>query len=66
MNQRHGLGKLQEPNLTKIGLWRNDKFSGWGRIIKKNGQIYEGKFSDDILNGKGVYKYKDVLYIGRF
>ena len=66
LNQRHGLGKLQEPNSTKIGLWRNDKFSGWGRIIKKNGQIYEGKFSDDILNGKGVYKYKDVLYIGSF
>ena len=65
-NQRHGLGKITEPDSTKIGMWRNNKLSGWARDIKKNGQIFEGKFSNNILNGQGVYKYKDVLYVGNF
>ena len=64
--QRHGLGLMKEPNVTKIGQWKNGIFSGWGRIIQKNGKVFEGKFDNNILNGKGVYKYKDVLYIGNF
>ena len=37
LNQRHGLGTLKYTNSTKIGQWRNNKFSGWGRVIRKNG-----------------------------
>ena len=48
--QRHGLGIMKEPNKTKIGHWRNDQFSGWGRVIKKNGQVFEGKFNNNSLN----------------
>ena len=65
-NQRHGLGQLKEPNCLKIGTWKNGEFSGWGRIIYNNGQAFEGKFTNGKLNGKGVYKYKDALYIGDF
>ena len=65
-NQRHGLGQLKEPNCLKIGTWKNGEFSGWGRVIYNNGQAYEGKFTNGKLNGKGVYKYKDALYVGDF
>ena len=66
LNQKHGLGQLKEPNSIKIGQWKNNIFSGWGRIIRKNGQVFEGKFDNNILNGKGIYKYNDVLYVGDF
>ena len=66
LNQRHGLGQLKEPYLLKIGTWKNNEFNGWGRIIYNNGQVLEGKYYKGKLNGKGVYKYKDVLYIGDF
>ena len=65
-NQRHGLGQMKEPHCTKIGTWKNNSFTGWGRIIYNNGQVFEGKFENGKLNGKGVYKYKDNLYIGDF
>ena len=64
---RHGLGKLITPYSKKIGQWRNGKFSGWGREIGKNGQVFEGKFRDGKLNGKGIYKNGDkVFYVGDF
>ena len=66
LNQRHGLGKIKYEDTVQIGMWRNNNFSGWGRIIKRNGQAFEGKFNNGVLNGKGVYKYKDVLYVGNF
>ena len=65
-NERHGFGTLKEANSTRVGLWKRNKFSGWGRDIRKNGQIFEGKFDNDILSGKGIYNYSDVLYIGDF
>ena len=65
-NQKHGKGQLDDPTKTKIGLWRNDQFTGWGRVIRKNGQVFEGKFENSNLNGKGVYSYRDVLFIGDF
>ena len=66
LNQRHGLGKIKDADTEQIGMWRNNTFSGWGRIIKKNGHVFEGKFNNSIMNGKGVYKYKDILYVGNF
>ena len=27
---------------------------------------FEGKFNDGKIDGKGIYKYKDILYIGDF
>ena len=65
-NQMHGFGKLISPNSQKIGTWRNGEFCGWGREIKNNGEVYEGKFKNGKISGKGIYKYKDVIYIGDF
>ena len=66
LNERHGVGQLIDPFTTKIGTWRNGKLSGWSREIRKNGQVLEGKFQDNVISGKGIYKDKDTLYIGSF
>ena len=63
---KHGFGRLFTPTSKKIGTWRNGKFFGWGREIRNNGEIYEGKFTNWKICGKGIYKYKDILYIGDF
>ena len=66
LNQKHGFGKVKDDRTIQIGMWRNNTFSGWGRIINSNGQVFEGKFNNSVMSGKGVYKYKDVLYVGDF
>jgi hypothetical protein len=65
-NQKHGFGIFINPDKKRIGTWKNDIFNGWGREIKSNGEIYEGKFENDKLNGKGIYKNGGILYIGDF
>ena len=30
-------------------------FSGWGRQSRCNGEIYEGRFENGLLNGKGIF-----------
>ena len=64
--QRHGYGKLITPEFEKEGTWKNNKFNGWGREVRKNGEIYEGKFVNDVLTGKGKYKNGNILYLGDF
>ena len=64
--QRHGYGKLITPEFEKEGTWKNNRFNGWGREIRENGEIYEGKFINDSLTGKGKYKKGNILYIGDF
>ena len=64
--EMHGLGKLVSPNMTRIGAWRHNRFTGWGREKYLNGEIYEGKFINGKLNGKGIYKDDYNLYIGDF
>ena len=63
---RHGKGRLFTPTCKRIGTWKNGKFTGWGREIRNNGEVYEGNFNNGKICGKGVYKYKDILYIGDF
>ena len=64
--EKHGFGKLIRENVTKIGTWRHNKFTGWGREIWKEGKIYEGKFINGKICGKGIYKDDYMLYIGDF
>lgn len=64
--QKHGYGKLITPEYEKEGTWKNNRFNGWGREVRKNGEIYEGRFVNDTLNGKGKYKKGNILYIGDF
>ena len=50
-------------------MWRKDNFTGWGREIYNNGEIFEGKFINGKLNGKGIYKNKNNnknIYVGDF
>ena len=66
--EKHGYGTYISPNLKRIGMWRRNNFTGWGREIRNNGDIYEGKFINGKLNGKGIYKnkIKNISYIGDF
>ena len=66
-NQKHGYGMLSTPNMVYIGNWENDKFTGWGRITKRNGFILEGKYYNGVLEGKGIIKNGEgCTYEGEF
>ena len=65
--KRQGLGKLITQYYELKGIWKNDKFSGWGRQSRCNGDIFEGKFDNGLLNGKGFFLDKQSnKYIGEF
>ena len=65
--QRHGTGKLTTKYKVLIGLWKNDNFCGWGRESRCNGDVFEGRFENGRLNGKGVFiNDKNDKYIGEF
>ena len=64
--ERNGFGKLISPSKKRIGTWRKNNFTGWGREVRQNGEIYEGKFIEGELTGKGIYKNGDITYIGNF
>lgn len=52
-NKKHGYGvKLDDLGNKYEGFWYNDKFSGWGKLIDKEGNTYIGK--------QNIYK---ILYI---
>ena len=54
--EKHGFGKLINMSMERIGSWKNNQFTGWGREARKTGEIIEGKFIGGVLNGKGIYK----------
>ena len=65
--QRHGIGKLTTPNYILIGMWKDDNFSGWGRESCSNGDVFEGRFENGMINGKGIFlDSKKNKYIGDF
>lgn len=64
--KKHGFGKLINMYMERIGSWKNNQFTGWGREARKTGEIIEGKFIGGILNGKGIYKNGKLLYVGNF
>ena len=65
--QRHGIGKCTTPHYVLIGQWKNDKFSGWGRESRANGEVYEGRYENGLLNGKGIFlNDKNCKYVGDF
>ena len=65
-NQKHGYGVLATKDVTKIGTWINDSFTGWNKEKFSNGSVLEGKFIDGTLNGKGIATKSDVEYEGDF
>lgn len=65
-NMKHGNGILSNPYYVLKGSWRNDEFTGWGIKCLRNGEIFEGKFINGKLNGKGIFKYGKNIYEGDF
>ena len=66
-NQKHGEGKLTTTKYIRIGMWRNDKFTGWGRECRRNQETIEGRFVNGLVNGKGIFwDNKGDKYVGDF
>jgi MORN repeat len=56
----HGSGRLEyEGGGSYQGDWTLGSWSGYGRHVKKNGDIYEGNFFDNTKHGMGCYRYRD-------
>ncbi len=67
LGERHGYGKFTTFYYIMIGMWKNDKFCGWGRESRCNGDIFEGRFENGLINGKGIFiNSKNCKYIGDF
>ena len=64
--EKNGFGKLFSNNRNRIGTWRRNKFTGWGREVRGNGDIYEGRFENGELTGKGIFKNNKMFYVGDF
>lgn len=67
-SQRHGKGMAILCSGEKYeGMWRNDSFYGWGRLITAEGTVLEGLFINWLITGKGIKKtLNNYFYIGEF
>ena len=67
IGERHGFGKFITPYYVLIGMWKNDKFCGWGRESRCNGDTFEVRFENGLINGKGIFMNKmNSKYVGDF
>ena len=67
LKEKHGVGVLTTPKYVRKGTWRDGEFTGWCRESRINGDIFEGKFIDWAIYGKGINKsHKGNLYVGDF
>ena len=67
--KRSGYGIQLFKNGVKLeGIWKDDMFQGYGRMITLNGDLYEGIFTSDLkLNGSGMKRsLNGDVYIGMF
>lgn len=65
--EKHGKGRMTTPNYTRIGTWRDDEFTGWGRESRINGDLFEGRFIDGAIYGFGINQNKKGnIYVGEF
>ena len=65
--EKHGEGRLTTPKYVRIGTWRDDEFTGWGRESRINGDVFEGRFVDGAIYGKGINQNKKGnVYVGEF
>ena len=51
-----------EPFAQYTGEWKHDHRWGWGTLEFANGDVYEGEWVDDVMEGNGHYSYKDKSY----
>ena len=75
MSQAHGYGVLFDfnPNKRQLfeGNWVQGEANGKGRLISKEGDIYEGEILKNSAEGTGILKFerekqKGDLYEGNF
>ena len=65
--KKHGIGKYTTTKFIREGTWNDDKFTGWGRESRSNGEILEGRFVNGKLEGKGILRdSRGSAYIGDF
>ena len=67
--KRNGYGVQLYKNGVKLeGIWKDDMFQGYGRMITVNGDLYEGAFTSDLkLNGSGIKRsLNGDIYVGMF
>jgi hypothetical protein len=65
----HGTGRLEyKDGGSYQGDWNQGSWSGYGRHVKPNGDVYEGNFFENSKHGMGIYKYKDGkrIFEGRY
>ena len=66
-NLKHGFGRMTTIKYVRLGIWRDNQFTGWGRESRRNGDVLEGKFIEGRLNGMGIMKnFKGNIYVGNF
>ena len=66
-SKNEGAGRLKTDEYIYSGQWSNNKFNGYGRIVKKLFALYEGIFVDNKRDGFGVEIYVNSdIYIGQF
>ena len=71
---KHGLGREYHIELQSsddirykyLGYYKNNKFHGYGILIKENGECYYGEFRDGEKNGFGMLYSKTEVYRGFF
>lgn len=67
LEKRNGFGVLTTPKYVRIGQWRDNEFTGWGRECRRNGDVLEAKFVNGKANGKGMFtNLKGNVYEGDF
>ena len=72
--KKHGLGKEYHINISNnkdirykyIGYYKNNKFHGFGILVKENDECYFGEFRDGLKNGFGLLHTPKYIYKGFF
>ena len=65
---KHGRGKMVIENMTYEGEWGDGQINGKGKIKWENGNIFEGEFKNNHMNGFGYMIWFDLYekYIGKW
>ena len=65
---KEGKGIMKCQNMTYDGDWKKGNIDGEGKIKWENGNIYEGEFKINHINGYGYMIWHDLLekYIGKW
>ena len=65
---KHGKGMMKTESMTYDGSWELGNINGKGKIKWENGNIFEGEFKENKMNGYGYMIWYDLLekYIGKW